>query len=69
MKAGEKIVIDDITYIYEEFYQRLQALDGEKTNKEIACPKCKNTEFTISYGIYECIANCKCGHSMTVYSG
>jgi hypothetical protein len=30
---------------------------------------CGATEFSLSYGGYECIAHCKCGRSHSVYSG
>ena len=67
MKDQEKVQINGKDYFYHEYYERLQA---EKDNKPaIACPKCHNTTFEISYGQYECIANCKCGHQMTIYDG
>jgi len=72
-KEGETIVLNGVKFFYNEFYKRLTAerkdytIQGGKV--EIACPRCFNTKFTISYGIYECIANCDCGHSMVVYDG
>lgn len=64
-------IINNLRYFYNEFYNRLEVI-GEHENQtkaHIACPKCHNTSFQINYGNYECIANCKCGHSMTVYDG
>ena len=70
MKDNQEITIENEVYKYCKFYDRLENIKGELTNKPaIACPKCLNTLFTITYGHYECIANCKCGHSMTVYDG
>lgn len=70
MKNNDEIIIKNEIYKYDEFYDRLQNIKGELTNKPaIACPKCLNTLFIITYGHYECIANCKCGHKMTIYDG
>lgn len=70
MKDKDKVIIDNQEYEYSEFYKRLEINTDNPNNKpEIACPKCHNTLFTINYGHYECIANCKCGHKMTVYDG
>lgn len=49
--------------------KHLESVKGQETTAKIACIKCHNTEFQISYGRYECIATCKCGNSMVVYSG
>lgn len=62
-----KVTISDRVFIYESYYDRLEAEDGE--NPAIACPKCNNTLFSISYDTYQCVANCKCGHKMTIYDG
>lgn len=71
MKNKEQVVINSIIYEYSDYYKRLETTEkeDEKQNHkaQIACPKCHATEFSISYGEYKCIANCKCGHSMTVY--
>lgn len=70
MENNDVVLINSKQYEYNGFYGRLKLLDTEEESKEeIACPKCLGTEFSISYGNYECIANCKCGHSMTVYDG
>ncbi len=70
MEDNEIVKIGYKNYKYNEFYKRLELDSQESQYKEsIACPICKNTSFTISYGKYECIANCKCGHSMTIYDG
>ena len=67
MKEGEKVVINNKEFEYDE---DAEALFSEKTaSPQVACPKCKNTKFEISYGNYECIANCNCGHKMSVYTG
>ncbi len=67
MKDEEEVIIDNKIYVYDEFYDRLQSKDDNKP--AIACPQCYNTKFSISYGDYECIANCECGHFMTIYDG
>jgi hypothetical protein len=72
MKEGDKIEIDGVVYQYCAFYDRLEQpnfQDGTYEKPAIACPKCKGVVFRISYGEWCCIANCKCGHSMTVYDG
>ena len=70
MKDQEHIIIEDTIYLYESFYQRLELVSNSKPCKnQIRCPKCHNDRFTISYGTYECIANCSCGHSMVIYDG
>lgn len=67
MKDKEKIVIEGIEFTFIHYYDRLNSDDKKKA---VACPKCLATEgFSISYGNYECIAHCKCGHDMTVYDG
>jgi hypothetical protein len=68
MKDGEIVKINNLDYRYSKFYDRLELI-GNESKEHIACPKCNSTTFTISYGTYECIANCSCGHSMTVYDG
>lgn len=67
MKDNSIIIINKRKFKFNKFYRRLEALDEK--SPVIACPKCKNTKFKISYGTYECIANCECGHSMTIYDG
>jgi len=69
MKAGEKVIINNKEYEYHTYYDRLCLPQNSIDKEAVACPKCSNTSFTISYGDYECIANCKCGHSMTIYDG
>jgi hypothetical protein len=73
MKDDEIIEIDGLNYRYCAYYKRLQLCGHEQEkNPEhpaIVCPECKNTLFRITYGDYECIANCKCGHIMVVYDG
>jgi acetone carboxylase gamma subunit len=69
MENNEKITIDNEVYEYSKFYDRLQIINDDSNKPGIICPKCLNTLFTITYGDYKCIANCKCGHSMTVYDG
>jgi len=69
MKQGELITIGDIVYKYDSCYDRLEENEDENTEPAIACPKCFNIEFTIAYGVYECIAVCRCGHRMTIYDG
>lgn len=65
MEHNEIVIINNKEFIYNSSYDRLES----ELFPQIACPKCKNTLFQISYGNYECIANCKCGHKMTVYDG
>lgn len=67
MKDKDIITIDNKEFSFNEFYNRLQSKDNNVPS--IACPKCLNTNFSISYKQYQCIANCKCGHSMTIYDG
>jgi hypothetical protein len=69
MKNKEKITINGKEYEYSEFYDRLEIIDNIKNLEQVACPKCNNTFFSISYGNYQCIANCKCGHKMEIYGG
>ena len=72
---GEKVVLNGVTFKYDEYYKRLEverdADDDDRIGAkvEVACPCCHGTKFTIGYGNYECIANCDCGHSMVVYDG
>jgi len=68
MEDNEKVEINGIIYKYSHYYERLQAIE-DNIAPAIACPKCNAVDFQLSYGDYECIANCKCGHSMTVYDG
>ena len=65
-KPDQEVVVDSITYRYNEFYDRL----GEGSVKpETICPYCHRSWFQITYGLYECIANCECGHSFPIYDG
>jgi len=59
--------INGVEYEYSAFYKRLCRTEDEAP--AIACPLCHGVEFTISYGNYECIANCSCGNSMVIYDG
>lgn len=65
IKDQDKVIINDKTYTYSSYYKRLVSEDYDS----IACPMCHNISFTLSYGEYELIAHCKCGHSMVVYDG
>ena len=67
MKDGKKVKIEGVNYFYDANYDRLESKKDDKP--AIACPKCHNTTFKISYSRYECIANCRCGHQMTIYDG
>jgi len=67
MKDGEKVIVDGKKYEYCAFYGRLENISD--IAPAIICPKCFGKWFTISYGNYECIANCKCGNSFTIYDG
>ena len=62
-----------ISYTYSKFYKRLELTNGQKittdNTPEIICPMCMNYKFYITYGAYECIGNCDCGHKMTIYDG
>ena len=70
MKDKEIVAIDGVDYEYCSFYKRLeQPNDGSVEHPAIACPKCHGMIFSITYGTYKCIANCKCGNSMTIYDG
>lgn len=64
----EQILINNQLYRYNDYYNRLESLNNT-IKAGIACPKCHAIEFTLNYGDYKMIANCKCGHSMTVYDG
>lgn len=66
LKDGVVVQINGVDFEYSAFYERLNAI--AKPN-HLACPKCHNTKFGISYGDYECIASCDCGHTMTIYDG
>ena len=68
MKDKETVIINNKEYVYESYYQRLELKKSDGLDS-IACPKCSNIYFSISYKSYECIANCKCGHFMTIYKG
>ena len=67
MQDNEKIEINGIIYEYSKYYDRLESERDEIPG--VLCPKCYNDTFQLSYGNYEIIAHCKCGHSMTVYDG
>ena len=69
MKDKETVMINGVDYEYDSYYDRLCLSNDEDSSPGVACPKCHNTTFSISYGNYRCIANCKCGHSMTIYDG
>ena len=68
--AKKEIEHPDIQYLgniysYNEFYKRYESLSSD-TKFAILCPKCKSAWFSISYGDYECIANCRCGNSFVI---
>jgi hypothetical protein len=67
LKQGQEFKVNDIIYKYCSFYQSLQSQDDEYP--AILCPLCYASRFWISYGNYECIANCDCGHKMVIYDG
>lgn len=68
MLDGAIKIINGITYRYDKYYDRLET--NIKTKYEIGCPKCLSVDkFSISYGYYECLANCQCGNSFTIYYG
>jgi len=72
MKDKEEIEIEGSTYCYVESYDRLEIsdIDAAKTKIHVRCPKCWNgSDFSLTYGEWKIIANCLCGHSMTVYDG
>lgn len=71
MKDRDIVKINGVDYEYLMYYDRLQRPgdDGTRENPAICCPKCRRTTFYITYGDYECVANCLCGHSMTIYDG
>jgi len=77
MKDKEEITIDGEIFVYDDFYDRLQHKDALNrlwsdiidVIPSIRCSKCTGKSFEISYGNYECIANCPCGHSFTIYDG
>ena len=72
MEDKEKVEINGEIYEYSAFYDRLELTgdrDGTYSQPAIACPKCRDFAFRITYGEWECVANCKCGHSMTIYDG
>lgn len=78
MKDKEIVQINGLEYQYNALYQRLEVVgipgaaftSEEKDNfkQQIACPKCYNRLFTLSYIAWGINANCKCGHSMIVYT-
>ena len=67
MNDGQEVIIKNRVFTYNSFYKRLESEDGEITST--ACPMCNGDLFKISYGTYECIANCSCGNSFIVYDG
>ena len=68
LKDGDKVIHNNRKYEYCEFYERLEAEDIEN-NFAVLCPVCMSSMFSISYKEYECVANCVCGHSFTIYDG
>lgn len=68
MKDGDTIIHNGITYMYDSYYDRFTSFTSG-TKFEVLCPKCLSGMFSISYGTNECIANCVCGHSFTIYNG
>lgn len=69
---GDWEIINGIKYVYVSSYDRMELPDfddGTRYRPAIACPQCFGTKFSISYGDWECIAHCECGHSMTIYDG
>ena len=62
-----------VKYSYNSYYDRLDIVKEQKKlpedTPEIACPYCYSTSFAITYITRECIANCECGHDMTIYAG
>ena len=79
LKDEQEFIVQGVTYRYCAFYQRLELHDfadslissknGTTEHPAILCPLCHGAEFRITYGNWECIANCTCGHSMTIYDG
>lgn len=72
LKDEEKVEVNGVVYHYDAYYERLQLpdfQDGDYNVPAIACPKCHNLDLRLGYGEWECVAYCKCGHSMTVYDG
>lgn len=67
MKDKEIIIVNGREYEYHKTDDVLKGI--ERDAPAVICPKCHNDTFEISYGHYECIALCKCGHSMTIYAG
>lgn len=67
MEDNEITIINNKIFKYNKYYDRLETEDN--ISPSIACPKCKNTLFQISYETYQCNANCKCGHIMEIYGG
>lgn len=68
-KDNEIIEINGLKYQYSGFYQRLSLKTENENIPNILCPICHNSKFWISYGEYKCVANCECGHHMTIYDG
>lgn len=69
---GHKVQINNLEYTYSPFYDRLQIEEDSEEKSVVGCircVRCHNDSFRISYGDYECIANCVCGHSFTIYEG
>jgi hypothetical protein len=71
LKDKMEVKINGVPYIYESAYKRLERVGmvGSRSHPAIACPLCHGTMFSIVYGNWECIADCPCGHSMTIYDG
>jgi len=69
MRERKKIVIDRREFYFNEREDGniLRAVDRKAP--EIMCPECLNTKFEISYGDYQLICICNCGHTMVVYDG
>jgi hypothetical protein len=71
MIDNQEVTINGVVYLYDQYYKRLEreGQEGSRSHPAIACPECSGTMFSIVYGDYECIADCPCGHSMTIYDG
>ena len=71
MKDKEIVKINGVEYEYCSHDDALfrPSHNGSVEHPVVACPKCHGMKFSITYGNYVCIANCECGHSMSIYDG
>lgn len=72
-KRNDSIIHNGRKYNYDVYCDRLDASYPEEPEvfepPDVLCPHCLNDSFKITYGNYQCIAVCSCGHRMRIYEG